>query len=139
MDDGDYMHEPAVKEGYALNCYPVRWKAYKPGAPTKKKGRWQRMNEYGGWDNCEKPDAVLSEPVYATRIAELEAERDEAVEAHGALWRTLATIIECPGVSPNATVRRMAALAERALIDDKLSAFKPEPRFARLEAREVEG
>lgn len=63
-DNNDNFHEPAVKEGYAVSVTPVRWKAYKPQytAQTGKKGRWQTMNEYGGWDNCEKPDAVYSNP-----------------------------------------------------------------------------
>jgi hypothetical protein len=62
MDDQDYMHEPLVKEGYAYDFYPVRWKAYEHGAPTNKKGRWQRMKEYGGWENCDKPAEVFHSP-----------------------------------------------------------------------------
>lgn len=63
-DPNDHFHVPALREGYAVAIYPVRWKAYKPDGQRqmKKKGRWQRMNEYGGWDNCERPDAVFAEP-----------------------------------------------------------------------------
>jgi len=33
---------------------PIRWKPYKPTSQEVrlgKMGRWQKMNEYGGWDN----------------------------------------------------------------------------------------
>ena len=32
-----------------------RYKFYKPGAQKKERGRWQRLDEYGGWDNCDPP------------------------------------------------------------------------------------
>lgn len=37
---------------------PYRWKAYKPEGQKQMgvSGRWQIANEFGGWDNCEKPD-----------------------------------------------------------------------------------
>jgi len=50
-------------------------------------------------------------------------------KAHGALWRALADIIEIPGQAPNATVRRIAAIAEKALIEDHVADVKPVPRF----------
>jgi hypothetical protein len=50
-------------------------------------------------------------------------------EAHGNLWAALADIVESPGAAPNATVRRMAAYAEKALISDTIADIKPEPRF----------
>lgn len=34
---------------------PVRWQRYKPSAPQVQRGtpgRWQMMNEYGGWENA---------------------------------------------------------------------------------------
>lgn len=34
---------------------PVRWQLYKPSAPQIQRGvpgRWQMMNEYGGWENA---------------------------------------------------------------------------------------
>jgi hypothetical protein len=37
-------------------CVPVRWKAYKPTSEQFRhgiKGRWQKMNEYGGWENAD--------------------------------------------------------------------------------------
>ncbi|WP_288927247.1 hypothetical protein [uncultured Maritimibacter sp.] len=64
-DPNDWFHEPEVKEGYASTFYPVRWKAYKPGYTGPRKGRWQRMNEYGGWDNLpngEAPETVHAAP-----------------------------------------------------------------------------
>lgn len=39
----------------------VRFHPYKPTsqeAKRGKKGRWQRMNEYGGWENCSPPDGL---------------------------------------------------------------------------------
>lgn len=47
----------------------------------------------------------------AARIEALERQvkaADALAEAHGKLWSALAEIIEAPGMSPNATVRRMA-------------------------------
>jgi uncharacterized coiled-coil protein SlyX len=74
----------------------------------------------------------------ADRIEVLEtrvAAADKVMEAHNNLWRALAEIIEAPGVSPNATVRRMAARAEKALVEDAIADVKPAPRFYREEGR----
>lgn len=33
---------------------PIRWRPYKPASQELKRGkmgRWQKMNEYGGWEN----------------------------------------------------------------------------------------
>lgn len=41
---------------HTLNCY--RFQPYKVGSQQFKRGkfgRWQKLNEYGGWDNCEQP------------------------------------------------------------------------------------
>lgn len=59
------------------------------------------------------------------------AKADALAEAHGKLWSALAEIIEAPGMSPNATVRRMAARAEKALVEDSIAEVKPMPRFYR--------
>lgn len=74
-DPEDRFHEPAVKEGYAVDVYPVRWKPYKPDGQRqmKAKGRWQRMNEYGGWENCEKPETVFADPAEIGALAWREA------------------------------------------------------------------
>lgn len=35
---------------------PVRWKAYSPKSEQFRhgiKGRWQQMNEFGGWENAD--------------------------------------------------------------------------------------
>jgi len=48
---------------------------------------------------------------------------------HGKLWNAMAEIVEIPGTSPNATVRRMAAVAEGALVNDGVSNVQPVPRF----------
>lgn len=37
---------------------PFRWRSYSVKSEQFRKGikgRWQRMNEFGGWDNCEHP------------------------------------------------------------------------------------
>jgi hypothetical protein len=57
--------ETAPKDGsvfYVQSHYriPFKWKKYKPNSQQFKrgiKGRWQEMNEYGGWENSnKKPD-----------------------------------------------------------------------------------
>lgn len=74
--DRDLHITPEVKEGYFHTFRPVKWKPYKPGAQTQKAGRWQSMNEWGGWDNCETPEEVWSEPadIAAMKAALLAAE-----------------------------------------------------------------
>ena len=46
---------PRDGKTYVLQyAVPVRWKPYKPGSQQAKMGiagRWQKMSEYGGWDN----------------------------------------------------------------------------------------
>jgi len=50
--------DTAPKDGspfYARFLTPMRFKLYSPKSQEFKrgpKGRWQAMNEYGGWDNC---------------------------------------------------------------------------------------
>ena len=37
----------------------IRFKPYKPGSRELRrgvKGRWQQLNMYGGWDNCDISD-----------------------------------------------------------------------------------
>jgi hypothetical protein len=43
---------------YKRVIQPYRFLPYKPNSQQFKrgeKGRWQMMNEYGGWDNCPHP------------------------------------------------------------------------------------
>lgn len=74
-----------LTNGYAFDCYPVRFLPYKPDGKRQmgKRGRWQTLNEYGGWDNCSDPEYILPGPVnpieliaensaLKQRIAELE-------------------------------------------------------------------
>lgn len=82
---------------------------------------------------CTNCGEYLGSPI-AARIEALEAriaKADALAEAHGKLWSALAEIIEAPGMSPNATVRRMAARAEKALVEDAIADTKPVPRFYR--------
>jgi hypothetical protein len=50
----------APKDGtpfLARTEHPVRWRAYKPNSQQFRsglKGRWQKMNSYGGWDNADE-------------------------------------------------------------------------------------
>lgn len=40
---------------YIRTTQPFRFMPYKPNSQQAKrgeKGRWQMMNEFGGWDNC---------------------------------------------------------------------------------------
>lgn len=43
---------------YRRVIQPYRYQPYKPNSQQAKrgeKGRWQMMNEYGGWENCPPP------------------------------------------------------------------------------------
>lgn len=43
---------------YVRAVQVVRFRHYKPGSQQAKRGdigRWQQMNEYGGWENCPAP------------------------------------------------------------------------------------
>lgn len=43
---------------YARHQSPFRFQPYKPTSEQARrgiKGRWQTMNEFGGWDNCHEP------------------------------------------------------------------------------------
>ena len=74
----------------------------------------------------------LEQLVALDLIEELQAEVSRLKAAHGNLWRALADIIECPGAHPNATVRRMATYAEKALVHDTIADVQPVPRFYQL-------
>ena len=62
----------------------------------------------------------------------LRAEVARLKAAHGNLWSALADVMEQPGDHPNATVRRMAACAEKALVHDTIAAVQPVPRFYKI-------
>ena len=116
-DPNDRFHEPAVKEGYAVEVYPVRWKPYKPDGQRqmKAKGRWQRMNEYGGWWNCEKPSAVFAEPPKVGELA----------------WRDPNETPECDGSNARRvlvyTTRERISFGHRILnTDEILPTYWPE-------------
>lgn len=45
---------PRDRPFYAVIRVPVRWAPYKPNSQEVRRGkmgRWQKMNEFGGWDN----------------------------------------------------------------------------------------
>lgn len=61
---------------YARFLTPMRWKPYKPNSEQFRsgtRGRWQAMNDYGGWENTEYPPtdwALKSEYDAAALLAE---------------------------------------------------------------------
>ncbi|WP_299933720.1 hypothetical protein [uncultured Pelagimonas sp.] len=94
-DPNNWFSKPEVTEGYAFSFYPVRWTPYRKGYTGKKLGRWQKMNGYAGWENCDPPGAIHKEPreladalarikeledsldIHRARISELEGKPDE--------------------------------------------------------------
>jgi hypothetical protein len=77
---------------------------------------------------------VEEDPIGALEaVQQLVAEVARLKAAHGNLWIALADIIECPGSHPNATVRRMATYAEKALVHDTIAGVHPVPRFYKIE------
>ena len=59
---------------YGLSWGPYRWKAYKPSSEQARRGttgRYQAMNEYGGWENASPPSDWWPEqgPSYSSLIA----------------------------------------------------------------------
>lgn len=49
------------KEYHVTMAVPVRWKAYHPKSEQARagiSGRWQRMNQYGGWDNLPADERI---------------------------------------------------------------------------------
>lgn len=115
----------------------VKW--VKISGVYEQNGTWfgaaGRGTEYIRADLVDAQDAAWAERVAALEAAVAAARAEgmrEALElntAHSKLWRALGDILECPGISPNATVRRMARIAEKALIEDKFSVVKPTPKF----------
>ncbi len=61
---------------------PFRWKAYKPSSEQFRrmglKGRWQAMNEYGGWDNAKAPNEWAPEAAIQARLANANPEASDA-------------------------------------------------------------
>lgn len=59
--DGEWSTDDPPKDGtpfYMQTISVLRFKPYKPNSQQAKqgiKGRWQEMNEYGGWENCPHP------------------------------------------------------------------------------------
>lgn len=73
--------EPPKEAGvvvYGHTWQPYRWQPYKPTSEQFRrgvKGRWQAMNEYGGWDNAKVPDEWASEGAVLARTALAEQEK----------------------------------------------------------------
>ncbi len=72
------LGEPPKEDGaivYGHSWGPYRWKAYSPKSEQARhgiKGRWQVMNDFGGWENAKAPAEWASE-------ATIEARRNVAV------------------------------------------------------------
>jgi cytolysin (calcineurin-like family phosphatase) len=90
-------------------------------------GWYQLVNLRGG-----QRAFPLTEYTRSDIAEELQAEVARLKAAHGNLWRALADIMEQPGDHPNATVRRMAAFAEKALVHDTVADIQPVPRFYKI-------
>jgi hypothetical protein len=109
-------------------------------APDKIWVHYERETDDAVWSEYPYNDGVEDFTHYGeyTRsdiAEELQAEVERLKAAHGKLWIALADIIECPGAHPNATVRRMAAYAEKALVHDTIAGVHPVPRFYKIEVK----
>jgi hypothetical protein len=65
---------------YGHTWSPYRWQAYKPSSEQFRrgiKGRWQAMNEHGGWDNAKAPDEWATVEQINARRALLDTKRGE--------------------------------------------------------------
>lgn len=71
-DPENHFTNPAVTEGYGHSFTYYRWKPYKPQhrKQSKKLGRWQCLNEYGGFDNCDTPGDLFPKPVPVVELIE---------------------------------------------------------------------
>ncbi len=95
--------------GWAFDCYPIRFLPYKPDGRRQmgKRGRWQRMNEYGGWENCADPTQILADCVNpVTLTAERERKLVEALKkaARALDWAARQMKGNCTGSAVNATM-----------------------------------
>ena len=135
--DQDLQREPDIREGYVLLGGPVKWMPYKPqGAKhTKRKGRWQAMNEYGGWDNCETPAQIwsgfISYEEMAAHIIALEArvktaeELADSVQKEGAArGNYLGTPTDRGGHSGPKGQAKESWFAARCKMSDTIAAFR---------------
>jgi hypothetical protein len=119
--DQDLQREPDIREGYVLVGGPVKWMPYKPqGAKhTNRKGRWQAMNEYGGWDNCETPAQIwsgfISYEEMAAHIIALEARVDAAED----LAEAVDDMHDSIGMSTLSVTSRLAAFRATGGQDDE--------------------
>lgn len=58
--------EEAPRDGTVIEAsfvLSVRYQPYKPSSEQRRKGivgRWQRLTEFGGWENCDEPTFFLS-------------------------------------------------------------------------------
>jgi hypothetical protein len=95
-DPENHFTRPEVTEGYGHSFTYYRWKPYRPAhaKQSKKLGRWQKLNEYGGFENCEAPHGILRpEPLpideLFQKIADLELtvrhQREEIGKLHAQL------------------------------------------------------
>jgi len=78
-DPENHRTAPAVTKGYGHSFTYYRWLPYKPQhrKQSNKLGRWQKMNEYAGFENCEAPGTLYPDPI---PVAELVAENERLKE-----------------------------------------------------------
>lgn len=57
----DWRTDPPPEDGSEIHMRTIQYLRFKPYKPSSQqaragiKGRWQQMNEWGGWDNCPRP------------------------------------------------------------------------------------
>lgn len=66
---------------YGHTWQPYRWKSYSQKSEQFRhgiKGRWQAMNEYGGWENAPPPDEWAPESAINARASVLPKDENDA-------------------------------------------------------------
>jgi hypothetical protein len=113
------------------------WVDYSPHTEGWGDISYAEEHGYTGYTRSDMARAYLADYRAAyegscEQVEELQAEVARLRAAHGNLWSALADVMEQPGDYPNATVRRMAAYAEKALVHDTIADVHPVPRFYKL-------
>lgn len=87
-----------------INIFPCKWKPYKPSSEQVRKhgimGRWQQMNEYGGWENVTMDGGRHVEVKFDWRpsVEDFQTMQDTITELVGALEGMKGIIDDSDGV-----------------------------------------
>lgn len=63
-----WRNDKPPEDGSTIAMRTVQYLRFKPYKPTSQqaragiKGRWQQMNEWGGWENCPRPLGLEWQP-----------------------------------------------------------------------------